>query len=1471
MNDVQTIETTDLDFEATLDCLEHWGESRDSFELLKALIGDLNPKVADNLDRAEPFNLGELVTDDASSHRRPVADRVEQRLEHLQWYDDADIQLLVSAREGLARNEPHRLFDNDYDFAWLDVDLGTSEMPHLPQGALKDVREECIDHYAERIEDLRDLRESLVLLATFHGDALQSAPDFAVVGPSERDDDNGEAQPELVKTVYLPLNERVESSGSTESLRHELAGLAGLAAGNDDWRATFDTALDSEAAIRRNFRNRMKRALSDLMGLLEETAGRRADDDELQTLRQAATLIAYRLMFLLELASRGVLYNDLHEGHDLRELADPEAVASNPAGTLLSAVQHLTRVFAGRIPDPGVALEGASIFSDRPTSDFDDELVDWLRPLHAFDAPPSELRARFGADLLERWDETLAETGAIVTGQINDYVQLVGGSTGFGGAEHTHRVLGDVYEQILALVPSRTDDGDVELQLASHQGDDERSALGAHYTPPELVEEVVRPALGHLFEQTWHEVDGDRTEYGEAIRNLSCVDPAMGSAHFLTVTALEIARELAYLEVRGEPRPFEIHEPLDYDDPFPDDLERAERRKINESVRQSLPDVVRNCIHGVDLKPLACELGKLALWLFELAVTDERDPDLDQKLTFLDTNIECGDSLVGVTLAEALETVRDALRSDAEEEVQTFNLFETPADTLEDKVQRIAGLQRAARGSEAALAEWVDDHWHDEFGEPPPSSTYHQRNRIGIRADALLDEADWLYDLAVLIDHHGYSSGSRGGTARDFYEVLTGESVAEGDDPKDEVEDLLTDLVGVITDDEVDDPRLQNAIEHIQAEAARLDVFHWQLQYPDILGFDADGDTDGGFDLIVANPPFIGDRDLRGRIRPEGKVDYFADYYIKPVTGTNSKSDCAGFFFHRYNQILGPDGVAGTLGPNSIAQASNREYVMKPLVLGEGDDPEASDAPFHVLRALPNRSWPGGANVHFCMVHFVRDTGGLPSRMVQPADGGALDTEEWSVASTGETGISSYLDEYPERELSELPSGAERYACQGMILRGDFGIHKKTNESFEAAIERVPEEERDALAAYLNNRDVQQYPRPTPSNVVIDFFEPLQEAELLHASVDEQLEWLENNYPTLLDQLRTQNPWDDTHESIYESRQKLDTTSIDEEHKKYWWLFGSPRHGLRAKWDESEYLTAFGNVVKTWNPIRLPKHLDSLGLRICPMHQWFLSPEDSPAWLGMVQSFVFESLVRRRCSSLKSDLRFSPTNVFPYFPVPWETEWDDEAGRPSVFPVPDDDPAVARIGEVASELVDHRRAVLENPGGHGITETGGQWGPTKLYNLYDDEDCQLEAVEHLRQLHVDLLDAVLRAYGWDDLADDCQREDWTFDRPWIDRTPRFVPRYEQRGEMIERLAELNRTRYEHELSLYEPKVLEHLDANTWTTEKQIYEACSDAGLDFAGSQDDERTRLAEILENLEDDGDVEHKWHGTSYRSWRLT
>lgn len=50
--------------------------------------------------------------------------------------------------------------------------------------------------------------------------------------------------------------------------------------------------------------------------------------------------------------------------------------------------------------------------------------------------------------------------------------------------------------------------------------------------------------------------------------------------------------------------------------------------------------IAERCLYGVDLNPLAVELAKLSIWLITLAK--------DRPFGFLDHNLRCGDSLLGI-------------------------------------------------------------------------------------------------------------------------------------------------------------------------------------------------------------------------------------------------------------------------------------------------------------------------------------------------------------------------------------------------------------------------------------------------------------------------------------------------------------------------------------------------------------------------------------------------------------------------------------------------------------------------------------------------------------------------------------------------------------------------------------------------------------------------------------------------------
>jgi hypothetical protein len=223
--------------------------------------------------------------------------------------------------------------------------------------------------------------------------------------------------------------------------------------------------------------------------------------------------------------------------------------------------------------------------------------------------------------------------------------------------------------------------------------------------------------------------------------------------------------------------------------------------------------------------------------------------------------------------------------------------------------------------------------------------------------------------------------------------------------------------------------------------------------------------------------------------------------------------------------------------------------------------------------------------------------------------------------------------------------------------------------------------------------------------------------------------------------------------------------------------------------------------MKVWSPSFVNLVDEHTGLRVGPTHMVYVAPMESKSRLAVLQSFLIEMIVRRQCSSLKSDLRFTPTNVFPFFPWPWNPSVEVHQltiGHPPME-------IKERLTAAIDDLLEIRTEILENPDAHGLNrDTIG--GPTDLYNLYDADPTEAgspigarsDAIEELREAHVDLLNAVLRAYGWEDIADDLGRKDWTFDRPWLDRTQRFVPPEPVRAELFQRIDKLNTERFEQE-------------------------------------------------------------------------
>lgn len=189
--------------------------------------------------------------------------------------------------------------------------------------------------------------------------------------------------------------------------------------------------------------------------------------------------------------------------------------------------------------------------------------------------------------------------------------------------------LGSVYESLLELTPRISTErrlfyflggpSDPE-QADKKQKGNARKLTGSYYTPSCLVEQVLCTALDPLLDECCK-----NPVYAQSrLLELRVIDPACGSGHFLLGSARRIAERLAGARSLGQ-----------MGGATPDVFRRA------------MHDVIRRCIYGVDINPMAVELARMNLWL------EGYQPG--KPLSFLDAHLRCGNSLLGLFSKDSLQ------------------------------------------------------------------------------------------------------------------------------------------------------------------------------------------------------------------------------------------------------------------------------------------------------------------------------------------------------------------------------------------------------------------------------------------------------------------------------------------------------------------------------------------------------------------------------------------------------------------------------------------------------------------------------------------------------------------------------------------------------------------------------------------------------------------------------------------------
>lgn len=191
-----------------------------------------------------------------------------------------------------------------------------------------------------------------------------------------------------------------------------------------------------------------------------------------------------------------------------------------------------------------------------------------------------------------------------------------------------------------------------ELYLASKEGI-ARKSTASYYTPDAFVSFLVRRGLEPILEERSKVISSDVKRYEKSKRDkdrntcidrildIQVLDPTMGSGHFL-VEALNRLTSWATEMLRKHPKHPLLGE-------IESDRETIidEQKKIGIKLDQNLLTldvllkrrVMKRCIFGVDLNPMATELAKLSLWLDSFAI--------GVPLTYMDHHIKTRDSTIG--------------------------------------------------------------------------------------------------------------------------------------------------------------------------------------------------------------------------------------------------------------------------------------------------------------------------------------------------------------------------------------------------------------------------------------------------------------------------------------------------------------------------------------------------------------------------------------------------------------------------------------------------------------------------------------------------------------------------------------------------------------------------------------------------------------------------------------------------------
>ena len=526
-----------------------------------------------------------------------------------------------------------------------------------------------------------------------------------------------------------------------------------------------------------------------------------------------------------------------------------------------------------------------------------------------------------------------------------------------------------------------------------------------------------------------------------------------------------------------------------------------------------------------------------------------------------------------------------------------------------------------------------------------------------------------------------------------------------------------------------------------------LAPFHWEIEFPEVFER-----GNPGFDAFVGNPPFAGKNNLAA-----ANVGQYPEWLKTRHKGSHGKADLVAHFYRRAFDLLRDGGAFGLIATNTIAQGDTRSTGLRWICENGGE----------IYRATKRVKWPGDAAVVVSVLHVIK---------------GAFDGTKVLDDKDVEKITAFLFHKGGHADPVRLEANAGK-SFQGSIVLGMGFTFDDTDKKGVASpvsemkrLIEVDPRNGERIFPYIGGEEVNTSPTHAHHRYVINFEDfPLRRDDLgsrwAEAGEGIRREWLRGGVVPLDYPGPVAADWPELL-GIVEERVKPERFSLPPKNNwnrtvaARWWQFGANRRELDA---------ATANVDRVLINSRVSHHLQ---LAFCSAAVYaettIVFPFDAYAAFCALQSRPHEIWAHFFGSSLKDDLRYTPSDCFETFPLPdgWEIC-----------------PSLEAVGR---EYYEYRAALM-------IDRNEGM---TKTHNRFHDPYEDTPEIIRLRELHAAMDRAVLDAYGWTDIPTDC---DFLLDHEideanWGAKKKPYRYRWpdEVRNEVLARLLALNAERAKEE-------------------------------------------------------------------------